>query len=510
MVAPREMMLTLDCDPRDLTVLADHALIRSPRETVRSLDLVGFDTDAGDLRAAGLSLQVGRDIGPEGEAGIQIVEADGGGPFARAMWECPVDELRPDLVALDLTPAGKVLAQAGAPPLSPRHAIAIERIRRSVRYGASSIDVTLDLGRIEATPLHASFCEAGFALSDGDPVDLLALVQALSETLPLHLAALTIGERGEALVRGSVDRPSKAHRVRLQSGAEAGEAFAMVAQDCLRHLRRNEASFVTTRDPEALHQIRVALRRLRAAFSLFRPLLTDDPTATLLREEIKRVTEPFGRARDLDVFLAETLAPEIERCPEKRELRDLRTVVDGERDRAYQAVLAILRSAAWRILIIDLVAWIGAGPWRQAARSAAWEQPARKFAAAELEHLRRRIKKRGRDLDRLAPGERHRVRIEAKKLRYGAEFFATLYIGNRKSRVRYKTFVSALTALQDHLGALNDIATIPAIMGRQPELEAIPFSADIVVENGAARTRSLLKAAARARETLLATRPFWR
>ncbi|MFC7665873.1 hypothetical protein ACFQWF_29440 [Methylorubrum suomiense] len=113
------MMLTLDCDPRDLTILADHALIRSPRETVRSLDLVGFDTDAGDLRAAGLSLQVGRDIGPEGEAGIQIVEADGGGPFARAMWECPVDGLRPDLVALDLTPAGKVLAQAGTPPLSP-------------------------------------------------------------------------------------------------------------------------------------------------------------------------------------------------------------------------------------------------------------------------------------------------------------------------------------------------------------------------------------------------------
>ncbi len=276
--------------------------------------------------------------------------------------------------------------------------------------------------------------------------------------------------------------------------------------------------FLDTRDPEALHQIRVALRRLRSAFTLFRPLFSADPAAATLRDEIKRVTEPFGRARNLDVFLDETLAPEIERRPEEAGLHDLRALIGAERERATAAVLAILDSAAWRGLIFDLVAWIEAGPWRrtEGARS----RPAEDFAAEVLERLRRRIKRRGRHLDRLEPEERHRVRIDAKKLRYGAEFFAGLY-AEGKSRKRHKAFVAALAALQDHLGALNDIATAHDIGAGLippdrrtadgfPDPAAALFSAGLVAADVEARTLTLLKAAAQAHETLLDVRPFWR
>ncbi len=68
------------------------------------------------------------------------------------------------------------------------------------------------------------------------------------------------------------------------------------------------------------------------------------------------------------------------------------------------------------------------------------------------------MKKRGRHLADLDPEARHRVRIAAKKLRYGAEFFAALYDG-KKAAKRHKVFVEALADLQDHLGDLNDIAT---------------------------------------------------
>ncbi|WP_342151446.1 CHAD domain-containing protein [Methylorubrum sp. SB2] len=519
MKAAREIELKLDCDAGDLAALAVHPLLDSQEAGTLTLRATYYDTDAGDLRAAGLSLRVRRETGPDGERVIQTLKAGAGGAglFDRAEWERAIPGPAPDRAALDDTPADKVLAEAGEPEIAARFSTVIERGVRPIRYGASTIAVTLDRGRIETPGGEVPVCEAELELSEGDPTDLFALAQALAETVPLRLGALTKSERGEAALAGRLDRPSKAERVGLDSDANAGEAFAAVARACLRHLRLNEAVFLENRDPEALHQIRVALRRLRSAFTLFRPLLAADPAAATLRDEIKRVTEPFGRARNLDVFLDETLAPEIERRPDETGLHDLRALLLPERERAYAVVLAILDSAAWRGLIIDLVAWIEAGPWRRSGTER--ERPAPKFAAEVLERLRRRIKRRGRRLDRLEPEARHQVRIEAKKLRYGAEFFAGLY-AEGKARRRHRAFVAALAALQDHLGALNDIATAHEIgaglippesrSGDAPDPAAALFSAGLVATDVEARSESLLKDAAEAHAALLEVRPFWR
>ncbi|MFY9290217.1 MAG: CHAD domain-containing protein [Methylorubrum rhodinum] len=523
MTASREIELKLDCDAADLAALADHPLLHSPDAGHVTLHATYYDTDAGDLRAAGLALRVRRETGPDGERVIQTVKAgaDGAGLFDRAEWERTIPGPAPDRAALDDTPAGEVLKEAGEPEIAARFSLVIERAWRPVRYGASAIAVTLDRGRIETVRGDLPVCEAELELTEGDPADLFALAQALCETVPLRLGALAKGERGEAALAGRLDRPSKADRVAIDPGTTAGEGFAAVARSCLRHLRLNEAVFLENRDPEALHQIRVALRRLRSAFTLFRPVLAADPRAVTLRDEIKRVTEPFGRARNLDVFLDETLAPEIERRPEEAGLHDLRALLGAERERAYAAVLAILDGAAWRGLVIDCVAWIEAGPWRGPAGTPEGDRAAKNFAADVLERLRRRIKQRGRHLDRLEAEERHRVRIEAKKLRYGAEFFAGLYAHRRKDRKRHKAFVAALAELQDHLGALNDIATAheigaglaPPERGAAdgfPDPAAAVFSAGLVAADVEARTRSLLAAAAQAHEDLLEVRPFWR
>ncbi|HEX8417075.1 MAG TPA: CHAD domain-containing protein, partial [Methylobacterium sp.] len=301
----------------------------------------------------------------------------------------------------------------------------------------------------------------------------------------------------------------KAGAVRLEEGASAGDAFKAIAQACLRHLRLNEEVFLHGRDPEALHQIRVALRRLRSAFTLFKGMLAGDPSAAHLRAEIKRVSDPFGQARNLDVFLSVTLPAEIERRPDEPSLTALRDSLEAQRLGAYDTVLATLESPAWRSLILDLVAWIETGPWRSESHG---KEPAADFAAAILEKARRRIRKRGRHLDRLDPDARHRVRIEAKKLRYGAEFFASLYT-DKKLHKRHKAFVSALSDLQDHLGALNDLATahdvVANLVGAQGSGEAL-FGAGLTAADGDAGAAELLKAAAEAHEELLDVKPFWR
>jgi CHAD domain-containing protein len=310
-------------------------------------------------------------------------------------------------------------------------------------------------------------------------------------------------------------RPSKAGGVVLDDGATAGEAFRAIAQACLRHLRLNEDVFLHARDPEALHQIRVALRRLRSAFTLFKPVLAGDATAEHLRTEIKRVTEPFGQARNLDVFLTTTLPAEIERRPDEAGLDDLRERLTAERQRAYDAVLGILHSPAWRSLLLDLVTWIETGPWRGEGAPRERDMPAKAYAASVLERARGRIKKRGRRLDTLDPEARHRVRIEAKKLRYGAEFFVSLYAGKKASK-RHKAFVSALSDLQDHLGALNDLATAHEVAASivTAEVDAATgpavFAAGLTAADGESETGQLLEAAAEAHEELIDVKPFWR
>jgi len=74
-----------------------------------------------------------------------------------------------------------------------------------------------------------------------------------------------------------------------------------------------------------------------------------------------------------------------------------------------------------------------------------------------LERCRRKILKRGTRLAELDPIRRHRVRIQAKKLRYASEFFGSAFSGKKAAR-RRKELVAALKQLQDRLGDLNDIS----------------------------------------------------
>ena len=107
----------------------------------------------------------------------------------------------------------------------------------------------------------------------------------------------------------------------------------------------------------------------------------------------------------------------------------------------------------------DLVAWIQAGPWRtsdEPERQTARNQNIEDFAASVLERRWRKLKQHGRHLERLSPEQRHRIRIEAKKLRYACEFFSGL-LADGRHRKRYQVFITALGDLQARLGDLNDI-----------------------------------------------------
>lgn len=498
---PREIELKLDCGGHDLAALSAHPLLRDVAATPSQLLLTRyFDTPDHALRKAGLTLR----IREEGGRRIQTVKAGTGqvGLFDRAEWEKDISGDRPDPEAWAGTAAEPVLAEAGA-EMQPLFSTLVMRRVQPVEYGQSRILVTLDEGRVECAGGDTALCELELELDHGRVGDLFGFAQALAEAFPLRLGVLTKSARGFALLDGKGPSPAKAEAVALVPGDDAGTVFRAIARSCLHHLRVNETAFLEgPRDPSALHQMRVALRRLRSALSLFAPLFAEDPRAAALADEIKRVTEPFGEARNLDVFVHHTLPILAEHNAGDPALDRIGERARAAREHAYAAVQDILSSAQWRGLLLDIAGWIEAGSWSEqdAAR-----QDGRHLAAGILDKARRRVKKRGRGLRHPDAHTRHRLRISAKKLRYGADFLAGLF-PKPKAQKRQKAFGDALSDLQDHLGALNDIETARHLPFAGDGAEAGPAMPEVDEKH----VHDLLDKAADARAELLDVKPFWR
>jgi triphosphatase len=512
MSEPREIELKLECEPTDLATLQKHPLLQEASEQdVAKLSSTYFDTAEQRLRDAGLGLRVRR----IGDRHVQTLKAEGDGLFSRPEWEQEVSGPEPDLAVLGDTPLDKILGRKDE--LQPLFTTSVKRQTYLVEQGSSRIEVALDSGQITAQAAGdrvLPICEVELELKQGSAGDVFALSQVIAALVPLRLGVRSKAERGYSLASGKLDRVRKAERVPLRDDMSAAEAFQAVAHACLRHMRLNEDILLQGRNADALHQTRVAIRRLRSAFSLFGDLVADSQGARI-QAELKRMTEPLGQARNLDVFLATTLPIERERHPDEVGLLNLETQLEDQRTKAYVAVQSLLQSAEWRAQVLDLVAWINTGPWlwdEAEDRTALRQEAAHDFAARELDRRRQQVKKRGRHLDHLSPEERHKVRIAAKKLRYGAEFFAGLY-PDKKSVKRHAIFVRALSELQDQLGALNDIATghevARDIAGQHIGASAV-FAAGIAAADLEARTRKLLAAAADAHEDLVDAKRFWR
>ncbi|MHC2297992.1 CHAD domain-containing protein [Rhizobium mongolense] len=154
-----------------------------------------------------------------------------------------------------------------------------------------------------------------------------------------------------------------------------------------------------------------------------------------------------------------------------------------------------------RALLLDLLQWLECGEYLPGNGASSADIPkARDFAAGALEKQRRRLKRDGKALAEVDDEHRHEVRKDAKKFRYAAEFFGSLFNDKRGSR-RQKKFVVAMEVLQDDLGALNDLATGPDVLVRHgldqhPARDTVVFHAekDKLIETAQASVDEMLDA----------------
>jgi triphosphatase len=480
-----EVELKLELTPEAADEIEASGLLAGDPETVQQKSIY-FDTPDRDLMKGGLSLRVRQSDGRR----VQTIKADGAsaaGLFARSEWERPLED---DTPILDDTTPIPALPGDAADAIAPIFEVKIERRIWMISERDTTIELVLDRGEVVAGERRVPICEIELELKGGDPAGLFALARRIDAIVPVRLGVRTKAERGYALL-GPAATMVKAEPVGLASDMTAAQAFRRIVQSCVRQFRLNEALLITGRDSEALHRARVALRRLRSALSIFKPMIGH--AGADLREGLRWLASAFGDARNLDVLL------------ERARPGPLQDRLAAAREAAYDRACDALSSSRARRLMLDLAEWTAGDDWLASAGSKVdGSQPARAFAAAALNRFRRKVRKAARDLAHADDSVRHEVRKDAKKLRYAAEFFASLF-ERKHERRRYKRFVVALEALQDRLGALNDLATAPGVL-KELGIADDPDAAKLLAKG---RKKSLIKRAEDARRDLFERKRFW-
>ena len=282
----------------------------------------------------------------------------------------------------------------------------------------------------------------------------------MHERLDLRPAARSKAERGYALARGEGAGSQSTRRVHLEADAALEDVFGAALSQCLAHFTANADCASEGVDPEGVHQMRIGVRRARAALALFEPLLPAD-RVHFFRSELRWLGRELGSARDLDVFVRGVLADSAHHRPGDAALERLRGEALALRAECYDGVRACIGSRRYARVVLELGGWIHARGWLAHASSEdalRWLQPARAFAETELDRRHRKI---GRIADQRDQSDaaRHALRIELKKLRYASEFFRDLYRGHGAKR-----FLRRVGRVQSALGRQNDVATAEQIL----------------------------------------------
>lgn len=295
--------------------------------------------------------------------------------------------------------------------------------------------------------------------------------------------------------------PRKAAPVTLHAAMRPGEAFAAVAAAALFQLAANAPGALTTDNPEFIHQMRVALRRLRSAMQLFRPYL---PRDFLMDSgaDLRWLAQLLGKARDHDVLITQTL-PRVLRGPTARRAgateRALAAALADSHEAASATVRRALRSRRYRALLHELAETVRLLRERDTLQAPGGDL--RDFAARKLKAASRKLHLAPAALAALPTDPRHQFRIAAKRLRYTVDFFGPLFKAKPAKR-----YAQRLADLQDALGALNDHAVAHLMLA---DLDVDP----LLLQTAQARLRDhdhmWLEQAVAAQARLLRAKPFW-
>ncbi|WP_296598752.1 CYTH and CHAD domain-containing protein [Phenylobacterium sp.] len=470
--------------------------------SISQLHAVYYDTPDHALRDGAFSLRVRR----KGDTYVQTLKHRGaGGLFQRDEWETVVPGPDLDLAALEDTPAGTLIGDTA--PV-PAFTVEVERRAHIWTRGETRIEVVFDTGLILAGDRQEPISEAELELLSGSPQALFDLAHELQAKAHLTLAFESKAERGYRLAGHDGVAALRAQDAAVGPKTTGAEAFQSITRDALVQIAGNARLLQRAHNPDVLHQLRVGLRRFRAALSVFKGML-DAEGLNLARAETRWLAGELSEARDIDVFLQRAATPdEIEESAGRAAFFRALRIAQAD---AYERALAAVGSDRFRALLLNLGEWIEVGGWQRLANDeqrALREGRATALAAPVMDRFEKRLRHGARRFMEIDADARHDLRKQAKKLRYAVAFFGGAFPEHPKRRQR---FVAALKVLQDRMGELNDMnvarsVAMKSIGRRSGELA---FAAGLEVARLTGDEKSAAAAAHDALKAFRKLKPFW-
>jgi len=425
-----------------------------------------YDTPDLVLKRQGLSLRVRE----QGGRFIQTVKTGGptgGGVLTRGEWEDELVESRPDPRAAQ---GGVHLPDGIAGELQPLFATDVTRTTVAIEPApATRIEAAIDEGEIRAAGGDGTepISEIELELRSGDAAALFDVALRLLEVAPIRIEPRSKSERGYRLGDEAEAAPPVVHAepVALDPTMTVEAALQEIGRACLGHLLHNEAAALAM-EPEGVHQMRVAVRRIRSAIAAFKKLLAAEDRRWISRE-LAWLADILGSARNLDVFTTDLLQPARTALSHEAGLADLAIALDRARRAAYDRVGQAIHSERHAAGLLRLSHWFEArarrgGPGSEP--SALLTTPIGELAPHLLDRRWRELRNRSKGFGRMTARQRHKLRIAAKKLRYTIELLGSLF-----DQDDLQPFVRRLKRLQDDLGYANDLHVAHDIL---PELSA--------------------------------------
>ncbi|MGB8517234.1 MAG: CHAD domain-containing protein [Gallionella sp.] len=478
-----ETELKLRVTPAHLAKLKRHALLKAhqlARPVTRRLYNVYFDTPELDLHQAAMALRLRR----SGKQWLQTLKGGGfvqAGLHQRNEWEVPVAGEALDFSAAVTTEWDTLLPVAWREKLQPVFVTDFSRSSRMVDWQGAHIEVCMDSGHITASTRSHEICELELELKSGAPQQLFSLALAILDIVPVEIEMVNKAEYGFRLQGNFIAQPYKHQPATLTSHDDLTQGLQAAIWSCLLHCQKNWRGAMGGTNPDFLHQVRVALRRLRVLLRFAYQLRSDEQLARL-SAEIADISVLLGAVRDWDVFIAQTLQPLRDAASQPDGFAALVSAAHRQRTTCHAALLEQAREM--QSLILRFSIWMHGDYWQRAEKIA---PPAQEFAAHKLNKLAHRFALTVGVLDENDAEELHELRILAKKLRYSAEAFSGWFDDKYTG-----SFLNALAEVQQVLGLINDATVAHHLLDELLQKNARHQQATVYTRNFIVRERSHL------------------
>jgi inorganic triphosphatase YgiF len=334
----------------------------------------------------------------------------------------------------------------------------VDRRAVEVQWNGTTIETSFDYGKIKTGSAELPISELELEIKKGRPRDLFSFAEKLLDRLPLRISLISKGTRGALLASDRWGLPQSASHPELRPEDDGAAALRKICMSCVKDMMINEVATGGAQPVEGVHKMRVAVRRLRAALSLFRSTHRDLELKKLQRE-LKWLSDVLGHVRNLDVALEASSDWSDHHAPGTKLIIGR---LEKARLRARKELASYLKSPRFRIFQFNFIRWLEIGKWRRGAGKDA-RTPIPVLAGKLLRQRLDQLLDDCHNLAALSLEQLHEIRKDAKSLRYCGEFFRSL-VGNRQELKEYDKLLEALEDIQKALGKLQDQSTLRQLL----------------------------------------------